>query len=248
MIEIRRVSKTFGGKPVLRGISIDIPENAATVLIGRSGCGKTVLLRILIGLLRPDGGQVRVDGEDLSTLSRKALFRMRKKFGMLFQGAALFDSMTVGENISLALREHTDLSGAEIATKVREKLDLVGLEGVEDRMPAELSGGMKKRVGLARALIMDPKYVLYDEPTTGLDPETADAINELIGVTGRRLGITSVVVTHDLVSARRIGDRFAMISDGLIVFEGTPDEFQACRKPAVRRFINGSGLGAEEQE
>jgi len=245
MIEIRRIRKSFSGKPVLKGVSIDIPEDSATVLIGRSGCGKTVLLRILIGLLRPDEGQVIVDGEDLSTLSRKALFRMRKKFGMLFQGAALFDSMTVGENISLALREHTDLPRTEIAKKVREKLDLVGLGGVEDRMPSELYGGMKKRVGLARALIMDPKYVLYDEPTTGLDPETADAINELIGGTGRRLGIASVVVTHDLVSARRIGDRFAMISDGHIVFEGTPDAFQACQKPAVRRFINGAGLDME---
>ncbi|MBN1894403.1 ABC transporter ATP-binding protein [bacterium] len=247
MIEIKRIKKSFGGKPVLKGISLDIPEKKATVLIGRSGCGKTVLLRILIGLLRPDEGQVLVDGEDMAGLSRKALFRARRKFGMLFQSAALFDSMTVGENISLALREHTDLSKTEIAEKVREKLDLVGLEGVEDRMPSELSGGMKKRVGLARALIMDPRYVLYDEPTTGLDPETADAINELIGGTGRRLGITSVVVTHDLVSARRIGDRFAMISEGHIVFDGTPEGFQACQKPAVRRFINGSGLDLEER-
>jgi len=247
MIEIRRVRKSFGGKPVLKGISLDIPENSATVLIGRSGCGKTVLLRILIGLLRPDEGQVLVDGEDMAGLSRKALFRARRKFGMLFQSAALFDSMTVGENISLALREHTGLSRAEIAGKVREKLDLVGLGGVEDKMPSELSGGMKKRVGLARALIMDPRYILYDEPTTGLDPETADAINDLIGGTGRRLGITSVVVTHDLFSARRIGDRFAMISEGHIIFEGTPEAFQACQKPAVRRFINGSGLGPEER-
>jgi phospholipid/cholesterol/gamma-HCH transport system ATP-binding protein len=209
------------------------------VIVGGSGCGKTVMLRTIIGLIKPDSGQVIIDDEDITTMDRKSLFRIRKKFGMLFQGAALFDSMTVEENISLALREHTDLTEDEIHLRVEEKLKVVGLPGTGGKKPAELSGGMKKRVGLARALIMDPMYVLFDEPTTGLDPITAGRIDDLIKETHRQLQITSVLVTHDMASAFHVGDRIAMLSDGEIVFDGPPDAFQESQRDVVREFNQG---------
>ena len=239
MIEIRKLKKSFDGKEVLRDINLTIHDGETMVIIGCSGCGKTVLLRSIIGLILPDQGHIVVDGEDITTLDRRRLFHIRKKFGMLFQGAALFDSMTVEENIGLALREHTSLSQEEIRDRVAKKLEMVDLPGIEEKRPAELSGGMKKRVGLARALIMDPKIVLFDEPTTGLDPIMSDAINRLILETHQRLNITSVVVTHDMASAFMIGDRIAMLSNGYIVFVGSPDEVRDTSNPTVRQFVEG---------
>jgi phospholipid/cholesterol/gamma-HCH transport system ATP-binding protein len=239
MIAIERVKKSFNGKAVLRGVDLKIGDGETVVIVGCSGCGKTVLLKSIIGLVKPDAGRILIDGEDVTQMDRDALFRARKKFGMLFQGAALFDSMTVEENVGLALREHTDYSDEEIRNRIRDKLKVVGLPGIEKKKPAELSGGMKKRVGLARALVMDPKVVLFDEPTTGLDPVMADAINNLILKTNRDLRITSVVVTHDMSSAFKIGDRIAMLYDGNIVFEGTPAEFQKSDKEVVKRFVEG---------
>ena len=239
MIEIKRVKKGFDGKSVLKDVSMTIRDGETVVIVGCSGCGKTVLLRSIIGLITPDAGTVFVDGENVVEMNRKALFRMRRKFGMLFQGAALFDSMTVEENIGLALREHTDLSEDEIRQRIHDKLAMVGLPRIEEKKPAELSGGMKKRVGLARALIMDPEYVLFDEPTTGLDPIMADAINDLILETNEKLRITSVVVTHDMKSAFKIGDRIAMLCGGRIVFEGTPQAFQESDRDMLRKFVEG---------
>ncbi len=239
MIEIRSISKSFGNKPVLAGLSLDIPEGETMVIVGGSGCGKTVLLRCIIGLIQPDSGDVFVEGVAVNRLTRPELFEIRKKIGMLFQSAALFDSMTVGENIALPLREHTRESAAAIKERVQEKLELVGLPGIENKMPSELSGGMKKRVGLARALIMEPRYVLFDEPTTGLDPILAGAIDHLILDTNKRLNITSVVVTHDMTSAQKIGDRIAMIHNGTVIFSDTLKRFKKSGHPLVRQFIDG---------
>ncbi len=240
MIEISNLHKTFEGKTVLSGVNLTIHDGEIVVIIGCSGCGKTVLLRSIIGLVTPDRGTIHIDGEEISHMDRNNLFRIRKKFGMLFQGAALFDSMSVEENISLALHEHTNLTENEINKMVGEKLKVVDLAGVEEKKPAELSGGMKKRVGLARALIMDPKYVLFDEPTTGLDPIIADAINTLILDTSKHLNITSIVVTHDMHSAFKIADRIAMLSRGKIIFEGKPSELKRNQIPLVQQFITGS--------
>lgn len=209
------------------------------VIAGGSGCGKTVLLRLIIGLIQPDSGSIRVNDQNITQMGRNQLFEIRKQFGMLFQSAALFDSMSVADNIGLALREHMKLSNSDIRERVFEKLALVGLEGAENKKPADLSGGMKKRVGLARALIMDPKYVLFDEPTTGLDPMTADSINRLILDTQHQLKVTAVVVTHDMHSAFQIADRIAMIYEGRVIFEGTPPEFRASTHHAVRQFAKG---------
>jgi phospholipid/cholesterol/gamma-HCH transport system ATP-binding protein len=239
MIEIQQIYKYFDGREVLKDVNLTIQDGESIVVIGCSGCGKTVLLRMIIGLIQPDSGKIIVDGEDVANMDRKNLFRIRKKFGMLFQGAALFDSMTVEENIGLALREHTDLSDKEIREKIAEKLEVVGLPGIEEKRPAELSGGMKKRVGLARALVMDPEIVLFDEPTTGLDPIMADAINDLILETHRKLNITSIVVTHDMASAFKVADRVAMLFDGCVVFTGTPTELQRSDTKVVRQFVEG---------
>lgn len=242
MIEISHLQKQFGGIPVLRDIDLIIPDGHIMVIAGGSGCGKTVLLRSIIGLIQPDSGAIHVNGEDVTQMTRNQLFEIRKQFGMLFQSAALFDSLSVADNIGLALYEHTRMTESEIADRVKEKLALVGLNGAEDKKPAALSGGMKKRVGLARALIMDPKYVLFDEPTTGLDPITADAINRLILDTQQQLGITAVVVTHDMHSAFRIGDRVAMIHDGRVVFSGSPEAFRKSDHPYVRQFNDSSKI------
>lgn len=243
MIRVEQVFKTFGGKPVLQGVDLTIPDGQALTIIGRSGCGKSVLLKHLIGLIEPDRGRVVVDGKDLTGLRYDELADVRRQFGMLFQMAALFDSMTVGENVGLALREHTRLSSADIAARVAEKLALVGLPGIEGLKPASLSGGMRKRVGLARAIAMEPRYVLYDEPTTGLDPVTADAINVLIRDLQQKLGITSIVVTHDMKSAEYVSDRLCMLHEGRIIFDGTFAEVQATPDPIVRQFITGSSHG-----
>jgi phospholipid/cholesterol/gamma-HCH transport system ATP-binding protein len=202
-----------------------------------------VLLKHIIGLMHPDAGSIEVDGEDISQMNEPELNHVRQRFGMLFQGAALFDSLSVGENIALPLREHTKLSEPEIRKRVAERLDWVGLEGVEDMKPASLSGGMKKRVGLARAIAMDPAYILYDEPTTGLDPIMSDVVNRLIRSLQARLGITSVVVTHDLHSAWHVGDRIALLHEGRVHFTGTPEEARNADDAFVRQFIEGSSEG-----
>lgn len=246
MIQIRDLYKAFRREKVLKGVNLDIKTGETMVIIGQSGCGKSVLLKHIIGLLKPDQGEVLVDGENVGALGSAGLKTLRKRFGMLFQGAALFDSLTVGENVALALREHSQLTNGKIDGIVSRKLKMVGLEGVEALKPAELSGGMKKRVGLARAIAMDPQYVLYDEPTTGLDPIMADKINELIRRLQKELTITSVAVTHDMQSAYKIADRIAMLYEGKIIFLGTPREIQLCADPIVQQFIRGESSGPIE--
>jgi len=246
VVEIEGIRKSFGGHEVLLGVDLLVRPGETMVILGRSGCGKSVLLKLVIGLLKPEAGEIRVGGEPVRYDRPEDLFRMRRRFGMLFQGAALFDSLTVGENVGLALREHTDLTRDEVATRVREKLLMVGLEGVEDLKPAQLSGGMKKRVGLARAMAMDPEYVLYDEPTTGLDPVMGDVINDLIRDLQRRTQATSLAVTHDIHSAFRIGDRIALLQEGRIIHVGTVDETRRSENPDVQQFI-GHGNGGREE-
>ena len=213
-----------------------IPDGKTMVIVGCSGCGKTVLLRSIIGLVKPDSGAILINGRDITQMDQSTLFEVRLEFGMLFQGAALFDSMTVEDNVGLALREHTDLQSSEIRRIVNKRLAMVGLRNIEDKFPSELSGGMRKRVGLARALVMDPKFVLYDEPTTGLDPIMSEQINKLIIKTHDRMNVTSIVVTHDMHSAFMVGDIIAMIVDGVIVFCGSVDEFKASELRSVRKF------------
>lgn len=243
VIEVIDLKKSFGGNEVLKGVNLTIYKGETVVVLGRSGCGKSVLLRHMIGLMRPDSGKILVDGVDVTKLKHDDLYEMRKKFGMLFQGAALFDSMSVWENVGLGLMEHTGLSVEEIRKIICRKLELVGLSRMDDLKPAELSGGMKKRVGLARAIAMDPPVILYDEPTTGLDPIMADVINELIRELQNSLDITSVAVTHDMKSACKIGDRLALLFDGSIVFEGTPDEIRSTDDELVKQFIEGRAHG-----
>jgi len=243
MIRLRGVKKRLGGKRVLDGLDLDIERGETIVVLGPSGTGKSVLLKHIIGLMIPDEGSIEVDGVEIVGLGEKALDEVRKNFGMLFQGAALFDSMSVGENVGLALREHRRLPGAQIPVRVAECLAAVGLKGAEDLRTASLSGGMRKRVGLARAIAMNPDFILYDEPTTGLDPITADVIDQLVRSLQEKMGVTSVVVTHDLHSAYKVGDRLAMLYGGRVVFIGTPDEVRATRDPLVRQFIEGSSVG-----
>lgn len=242
-ITIADLHKSFGANHVLRGVDLTVEPGESMVIIGGSGSGKSVLIKHIIGLLKPDRGSILVNGEEVTTMRERQLKELRKKFGMLFQAAALFDSLTVGENVAFALVEHTRLSRAEIADRVREKLTLVGLPGTEDLFPSELSGGMKKRVGLARALAIEPEVILYDEPTTGLDPIMADAINDLIVEMRERFAITSVAITHDMVSAYKIGHRLAMLYQGKIIFTGTPEECKNTTDPMVRQFITGSSVG-----
>jgi phospholipid/cholesterol/gamma-HCH transport system ATP-binding protein len=239
MIEIQGIKKAFGGHEVLSGADLSIRTGETMVILGRSGGGKSVLLKLVIGLLEPDSGRVLVGGLAVPYGRPKQLSALRRKFGMLFQGAALFDSLTVGENVGLGLRENTDLPGDEIGRRVCDKLRLVGLENAENLKPAELSGGMKKRVGLARALAMDPEYVLYDEPTTGLDPIMGNVINDLIRDLQKKLKPTSIAVTHDIHSAFRIGDRIALLHEGRIVHVGTVEQTQNSTDPVVQEFIKG---------
>jgi len=242
-IQFQEVSKRLGRNEVLRGLELDVARGESLVIIGRSGTGKSVLLKHVVGLMRPDRGTVRVNGVDVASLEEKELLALREQMGMLFQGGALFDSMTVGENVGLALREHTPLPDRQVEIVVSEKLALVGLSGSEGFRPSSLSGGMKKRAALARALALNPKIMLYDEPTTGLDPITSDVINRLIRRLQDRLKITSIAVTHDMRSAYHIADRIAMLHEGRIHAMGTPDEIQATRDPIVRQFIEGSSEG-----
>jgi phospholipid/cholesterol/gamma-HCH transport system ATP-binding protein len=242
-IECKNVWKQFDDKRVLQGVDLSIEPGETVVIIGQSGTGKSVLLKHIVGLLSPDRGAVLVDGVNVGKLSHKKLFELRMRFGMVFQSAALFDSLTVAENVGLAMREHTDKTDEEIAQICDEKLHMVGLEGAAGKEPAELSGGMKKRVGFARAIAMNPECVLYDEPTTGLDPIMSDVINNLIIKLSSELKITSVVVTHDLASAYKVAHRIAMLHDGVVIFQGTPEEVRETNHPLVRQFIEGRAVG-----
>jgi phospholipid/cholesterol/gamma-HCH transport system ATP-binding protein len=233
------VHKAFGGRPVLAGVDLEVARGTSLVILGGSGSGKSVLLRHTIGLHRPDRGQVWVDGVEISGLPEEALLETRKKVGMLFQAGALFDSMSVYGNVSFPLHEHTGWPEEKVGERVREVLGLVELEDVEDKMPSDLSGGMRKRVALARAIALAPQAILYDEPTTGLDPITANAINRLIRSLQRRLGITSIVVTHDIQSAFQVADRVAFLYEGRILFEGTAQEARQSPERLLREFLSG---------
>ncbi|MDP8296618.1 MAG: ABC transporter ATP-binding protein [Candidatus Orphnella occulta] len=243
MIDAINLYKKFGDNQVLKGVNLTIDTGITQVIIGRSGCGKSVLLKNIIGLLKPESGQVIIDSRDVTKMTGKALSTLRMTFGMLFQGAALFDSLTVAENVGFNLIEHTDLDSQTIAKRIKEALSLVGLYNIEELMPSELSGGMRKRVGLARAIAMQPKIILYDEPTTGVDPIMADAVNELIIRLHDKLEVTSIVVTHDMVSAYKVGSRIAMLYDGKIVEEGTPDQIRNTSNPIIKQFITGAAEG-----
>lgn len=241
MIRIKDLHKSFNEQKVLDGINLEIKDGETIAIIGRSGCGKSVLIKHIIGLLKPDKGFVEVDGKIVNQLDENELYELRKNFGFLFQGAALFDSLTVEENVGLALIENTRMKRDEIRKIVDEKLALVNLFGINDKKPAELSGGMKKRVGLARALVTNPKYILYDEPTTGLDPISSDTIDQLIYDLSKKLKVTSIVVTHDLVSVRKVADRVAMIHNGIIYFDGPFNEFVESDDPVIQNFIKRTG-------
>ncbi len=248
MIEIINLSKTLKGKQVLKKLNLTIQTGETLVIIGRSGCGKSVLLKHIIGIMKPDSGQILIGGEDITRAKGRQLEEMRMKFGMLFQGAALFDSMTVGENVGFSLTEHATLDEEPILTRVRECLEMVGLKGIEGMKPSELSGGMRKRVGLARAIACSPQMILYDEPTTGIDPIMGDAINDLIRDLHDKLKVTSVAVTHDMVSAYKIASRIAMLYEGKIIEVGTPEEIRQTKNPIVRQFITGAATGPITEE
>jgi phospholipid/cholesterol/gamma-HCH transport system ATP-binding protein len=238
MIQVVDLHKSFSGHAVLTGIDLQIPAGSTCVILGGSGSGKTVLMKHMIGLLKPDSGQMIIDGEDIVPMGTDDLERVRRKFGMVFQAAALFDSMSVYENVAFPLREHRrKMPEEQIREVVRAKLSLMGLNNVEHKFPADLSGGMRKRVGLARAIVLDPKIVLYDEPTTGLDPITTDYVDEMILAAKRELGVTSVVISHDIASAFNVADQIAFLSKGVIVARGTPEQMRECEHPAVRVFL-----------
>jgi phospholipid/cholesterol/gamma-HCH transport system ATP-binding protein len=239
MIEFKDVHKAFGPKQVLRGFSLQVEEGETMVIIGYSGTGKSVAIKHIVGLLEPDAGEVWVDGKRVDTLARKDLYALRGSIGYVFQFAALFDSMTIGENVAMGLRKQGTLSEAEITTRVAEALDLVDLPDVQNRMPAELSGGMRKRVGIARAIALRPKYILYDEPTTGLDPVTSATIDALMVRMREQLGVTGIVITHDMRSAYTVGTRIAMLYEGTVRAVGTVKEIQQTTDPIIRQFIEG---------
>lgn len=243
MIEIQDVHRSFDDHKVLNGINLTINTGETTVIIGRSGCGKSVLLKHIIGLLKPDSGRILINGKDETKMDEKELSALRMKFGMLFQGAALFDSLTIFENVAFSMIEHTTMDRTTMKKRVKECLSLVGLKDIEDKKPAELSGGMRKRVGLARAIARWPQIMLYDEPTTGVDPIMGDAINDLIIDLHNKLKVTSIAVTHDMTSAYKIADRIAMLYNGKIIAVGTPDEIKATKDPVVKQFITGTGKG-----
>jgi phospholipid/cholesterol/gamma-HCH transport system ATP-binding protein len=239
IIEVRDLKKSFGHVPVLQGVNFSIEKGEALVIIGASGGGKSVLLKHLIGLLTPDAGEVLIEGRNIAGLEERQLLQVRRKFGMLFQSAALFDSLNVEQNVGFILRRERRFSAEEIARRVAEVLEMVGLGGIEKKMPAELSGGMRKRVGLARAVIYRPEILLYDEPTTGLDPIAADAIDQLIEKIVQNFQVTSIAVTHDMRSARRIGRRILMLHQGRIYADQPPEELFQSTDPVIHRFVNG---------
>lgn len=241
LIELRGLKKSFGSQLVLRDVNLTVNKGETMVVIGTSGGGKSVILKHCIGLLQPDGGEVVVDGKVISSPSHIDVQTIRKRMGMLFQGAALFDSMTVGENIKFALREHNrNLTESQLDEIVAEKLHLINLSpDIRFKMPSELSGGMKKRLGLARVIALNPEIILYDEPTTGLDPVTSDVINDLILEMQHKLGVTSIVVTHDMVSAYKVANRMSMLYEGRIIFVGSPESLRATTNPYVQQFIRG---------
>lgn len=238
-IRLAGVRKSFDSLVVLQGVDLEVAGGETITIIGGSGTGKSVLLRLIIGLIKPDAGRIWIDREEITPLPEVKLLPIRRKVGMLFQGSALFDSLTVAENIAFPLREHTRMGEGEIGDRVREVLELVGLPGVEEKEPAELSGGMKKRVGLARAIALQPRIILYDEPTTGLDPSNIEKITELIIDLREKLGVTSVVVTHDMQSAFKVSDRIAMLHQGRIAVAGTVAEIEHSDLKLVRDFISG---------
>jgi len=244
-IRVRGLQKTFGPQHVLRGVDLDIERGRTNIVIGGSGQGKSVLMKHLMGLLKPDAGQIWVDGEDIVPLGTQQMGRLRRKFGMVFQYAALFDSMNVVENIAFPLIERYHLSNDEIMARVRDllkRLDLAGVTGIEEKFPPQLSGGQRKRVGLARALIDRPEILLYDEPTTGLDPVASKNVDEMISRTADDFGVTSVVISHDMASTFRIGDRISMLAGGKIIVSGTSEEVLASQLPELREFVETSGV------
>jgi len=239
IVRIAGLHKAFGAHQVLDGIDLDIERGKTTVILGPSGTGKSVLLKHIVGLLQPDRGRVFFDGVEVTAMSERRLVEMRRAIGFLFQMGALFDSMSVADNVAFPLVEHTRLDAAERAAKVERVLRIVGLHGTQNKMPAELSGGQRKRIALARAIVLEPKLVLYDEPTTGLDPIRADIINELMLTLGKNLGISSIVVTHDMVSANKIADRMVLLHGGRVIADGTPQQFHESDNDRVQRFIHG---------
>jgi len=243
ILELRGVQKFFDGRQVLKDINLCVPRGETLVIIGGSGCGKSTLLRTVIGEYSPDAGHIYIGGEDVCCASPKRLDRIRRRFGILFQSGALYSSMTVGENVALPLREHTDLDDKIISMIVKMKLELVGLRDFEDLQPAQISGGMRKRVGLARAIALDPEIVFYDEPSAGLDPIATSVIDQLVIDLRNKLGVTSIVVTHDMKSALRIGDRIAMLYNGEFIATGPPEEFSHPADPRVRQFVEGLADG-----
>ncbi len=230
----------------MRGVNLQLRRGETLAVIGQSGCGKSVLLKHIIGLLKPDKGKVYVDGEDITLLNDEELHKITRRFGMLFQGTALFDSMTVGKNVSFGLERYTDYSKEKIHELVRENLAKVGLRGVEHLMPFELSGGMRKRVGLARAIAYSPDIILYDEPSTGIDPIRADAINDLIIRMGKEMKVSELIITHDMVSAYKVADKIGMLYEGKIIEIGTPEEIKNSKNPIVQQFIHGKAEGPIE--
>ncbi|MCX5696260.1 MAG: ABC transporter ATP-binding protein [Candidatus Omnitrophica bacterium] len=243
MIEITGLHKSLGAHRVLNGVHLRIEKGKTCVIIGRSGCGKSVLLKHIVGILKADKGKILIDNQDVGVLSEKELNALRLKMGMVFQGGALFDSMTVGENVGFGLIEFDHLTHRKLLERIESSLAMVGLHGIGSLMPSELSGGMRKRVALARAICIKPEIILYDEPTTGVDPITADSINELIKSMHDKLNVTSIVVTHDITSAYKVADKIAMLYQGRIIAEGTPEEIQKTKNPVVHQFINGLSTG-----
>jgi len=243
LIEVRDLHKSFGNNHVLRGTTLQIKHGESMVVIGGSGTGKSVLIKCIIGILKPERGEIFVAGREIGSLKEKELYELRKKFGMLFQAGALFDSMRVWENVGFGLLQHTSLSEKEVRDRAIEKLNLLGLHRIEDLMPSQLSGGMRKRVSLARAIAMEPEILLYDEPTTGLDPIRADAINELIVEMREKIKVTSITITHDMVSAYKIADRIAMLYQGRIIEVGTPEQIKHSTNEIVQQFIQGKAKG-----
>jgi phospholipid/cholesterol/gamma-HCH transport system ATP-binding protein len=243
MIKLEKVYKGFGEKKVLQDVNLQIDKGETFLIIGRSGAGKTVLLKNIIGLLRPDSGNIFIDGVNTTELDKKNLEKVRYQFGLVFQSSALFDFLTIEENVGFFLYQHTNLKKAEIRKKVKDTLALVGLEGIEDMFPYQLSGGMKKRVAIARAVIYNPKIIIYDEPTTGIDPIAVDKVVSLIEDLHKRLSITSLVVTHDLEVGLKISERIAFLLGGKIIFQGKKDDLKNTQDPRVMQFLHGSSAG-----